>query len=208
MRDKRGRKPAFSREDVIATAVEIGIDRATITEISRRLGVVPAALYRLFESRDDIIHACLDQIQEGYAVPAPGMEWRELLQLWADESWRMCEEIPGLENVLYGMPTAMIHIDNIAKVYAEALVAGGRTPGQALFAISFVSDTVLVSHLGIIAMRSCDESGTRGLDRIIAQTGPEAFLQPDPSWIETDSVSTKLNFIFEGLERDWPELAV
>jgi AcrR family transcriptional regulator len=203
---KVGRKPAFDTADAVAAAFAEGIDRFTMSSVAARLGVVPAALYRLFPSRDDLVIACLDTAGATIARPEPGMTWRAALRAWADECWRLCEDHPGLESVLYSFPAAPTRIDEVFRAYADHLAQLGKTLPQVMFALDFIGDTVLASHLGVSSMRAVQDDGRTGLETVRDAVGDtEATLQPKEWWTGRRAMDTKVEFILTGLERDWPE---
>ncbi|MFT3660226.1 MAG: helix-turn-helix domain-containing protein [Gordonia sp. (in: high G+C Gram-positive bacteria)] len=204
---KVGRKPAFTADDVVAAAIAEGIDRFKLSAVADRLGVVTPAIYRLFPSRDDLVIACLDAAGATIALPEPGLRWREVLQLWADECWRVCDDFPGLARLVYTFPSAPSRIEYVFAAYAAALAAQGRTRGQSMFALDFLGDTVFASHLSVEAMRAVDDRGESGLDRIRNALGDgDTMLRPDDTWLDRGAIDTKIAFILAGLERDWPEL--
>ncbi|MFP5021553.1 TetR/AcrR family transcriptional regulator [Pseudonocardia phyllosphaerae] len=207
---KVGRKPAFTAEDVVAAALAEGIDRFTLAAVAERLGVVTTALYRVFPARDDLVVACLDAAGATITLPGVDMHWRAALRLWADECWRICEDFPGLSRLVYTYPTAPTRIQYVFRAYATNLAAQGRTPGQAMFAIDFIGDTVFASHWGVESMRSVDERGRSGLEAVRDVVGDstrdaDAMFNPDDSWTERTAMDVKIEFILAGLERDWPE---
>lgn len=203
---KAGRRPSFSARDVVAAAVAEGVDRFTLSAVAARLGVVPAAIYRVFPSRDDLVIACLDTAGATIALPGQGMPWPETLRLWADECWRVCEEYPGLSRLVYAFPAAPARIASVFDAYASNLAAQGKTQRQAMFALDFIGDTVFASHLGVDAMRSMDEEGLRGLDAVRDAVGDaQVLFRPEESWTSRKAMDTKVEFILTGLERNWPE---
>ncbi len=205
---KVGRKPAFTAEDAVAAAVAAGVDRFTLAAVADRLGVVTAAIYRVFPSRDDLVIACLDAAAATLSVPSPGTPWREALRLWAQECWRVCEEFRGLSRLVYAYPVAFTRIEEVLAGYLAVLAADGKTAGQAMFALDFIGDTVFATHLGIDAMRAVDEHGRTGLERVrlALDEAPAPALRPEESWVDRGALDLKLDFILSGLERQWPEL--
>ena len=203
---KLGRKPAFSTDDVIAAAVAEGIDGFTLAAVARRLGVVTAAIYRLFPSRDDLVLACLDSAAATMAIPQPDMPWRQSLQLWANECWRLCEEYPGLSRLVFVLPAASTRLIHVVAGYEQNLAAQGKNRRQAMFALDFLGDTVFSCHLGVDSMRAKDEQGVSGLDVVRSAVGEtDTLFQPDDSWTGRSVMDTKVDFILTGLEHQWPE---
>ncbi|MBM9463641.1 TetR/AcrR family transcriptional regulator [Aeromicrobium sp. YIM 150415] len=203
---KVGRKPAFTADDVVAAAVAEGVDRFTLSAVAERLGVVTAAIYRLFGSREDLVTACLDAAGATIVLPEPAASWRDTLRRWADECWRVCEDYPGLSRLVYAYPAAPTRIENVFKAYADHLAAQGKTPRQAMFALDFIGDTVFASHLGVESMRAVDEDGRTGLDTVRDAIGESGSpLHPEESWTTRKAMDTKIEFILTGLEQNWPE---
>ncbi|AWT25537.1 MULTISPECIES: TetR/AcrR family transcriptional regulator [Corynebacterium] len=203
---KTGPKPSFTRDDVIDAALDAGIADFTLAEVATKIGVVTSAVYRRFDSRDDLLDACLSRVASAVALPRPGMSWQEICRLWADECWRICGVFPGLVQVVYSYPAAFTRIGSVAAAYADALAAHGRTVGQAGFALDFIGDTVFSCRLGVEAMRSVDESGESGLERAKERTDASHPIQPEDSWADRGFVDLKVDFIIDGLERNWPAL--
>ncbi|MGO3327497.1 TetR/AcrR family transcriptional regulator [Gordonia sp. (in: high G+C Gram-positive bacteria)] len=202
---RAGRKPAFSARDVVDAALAEGIDHFTLSAVAGRLGVATPAIYRLYRSRDDIVDAALDVIAESIRHPEIGAHWRDVLQLWSDEIWRICETYHGLNRVVYSYPTAFAHIEDAIGVYAAALAANGKSPGQAMFALDFLGDTVMSSHLGVEAMRSVDKDQTRALDRVREKISGASAMAPDEGWADRYFMDAKVGFVITALADNWPE---
>ncbi|NMO00607.1 TetR/AcrR family transcriptional regulator [Gordonia sp. TBRC 11910] len=203
---KVGRKPAFTEDDVIAAAIDEGLDRFTMSAVAGRLGVVTAAIYRRFASREMIVVACLDHIAAGIRLPDDDADWRDVLVLWADECWRVCEDFPGLSRVVYEYAPAFTRIEGVLEGYARRLAEHGKTSGQSMFALDFIGDTVFACHLGVEALRTVDERGTSGFDRVRQAVDHGSIIEPRESWRDRGVVDVKLDFILTGLENFWPEI--
>lgn len=204
-RPKVGRKPVFTREEVIAAAVAEGIDRFTLAAVAERLGVATSALYRIFPSRDALTVACLEEVAASLPLPESNQTWQDALRRWAAGSWQACEDYPGLSRVVYEFPAALASITGVYAAYAEHLARHGKTKGQALFALDFIGDTVFACHRGAEAMRAMGDQGKRGVDVIRDAVGDDALFIPDESWTTRQPLDVRVEFIVAGLERDWPE---
>lgn len=194
---------------MVDAAIGLGLDTFTLAKVAERIGVVTSAVYRRFDSRDDLLDACLARAASTIAVPRPGMTWQEICRLWADECWRVCEGFPGLARTVYSYAPAFAHVGPVAGAFARALEGHGYSRGQVEFALDFLGDTVFSCRLGVESMRATDESGATGLDRVrerIDVGSPDHPFPPDDSWTDRGFTDVKVEFIIEGLERNWPAL--
>lgn len=84
---RRGPKPAFSREDVVAAAVAVadseGIGAVSMAKVARRIGSSTMALYRYVASKDDLLTLMSDAAFGLPPSPSPGAGWRERAEQWA-----------------------------------------------------------------------------------------------------------------------------
>lgn len=203
---RTGPKPSFSRDDVVDAAILIGMDRFTIAQVAQAVGVVTSAVYRRFDSRDDLLDACLARAAQALTRPVPHMGWQEVCRLWAEEIWRICEDFPGLARTLYSYAPAFAHAGEVVAAYVSALTADGRSIQQSMFALDFLGDTVLSCRLGVEMMRAVDEVGESGLSRVMKKMAADHPMQPEDSWSDRGFVDVKVEFIVRGLEQHWPEM--
>ena len=203
---KVGRKPSFTAAEVVAAAIAEGVDRFTLAAVAQRLGVVTGAIYRLFPSRDDLVVACLDAAGATLAIPTPGMPWRAVLRLWADECWRLCEEYPGLSRLVYSYPAAPTRIEPGRRAHAHHHGTHQQTPRHAQLALARHGATVFASHLGVESLRAVHADGRTGLATFRDAVGDaDALLQPEESWTGRTVLDVKIEFILAGLVHHWPE---
>ena len=200
---KTGPKPKFNRNDVVAAAIELGIDRFTLGGVASRLGVAASAVYRIFDSRDDLVHACLGHAAKSVITCYdPATPWQEILRDWARRTWEVCEEFPGLDITLFRFPGAHIHIESHIRSIFEIFVQQGFSRSQALFALDFVGDTVAASHIGVTAMRAIDDDGRRGVEKVKDRMSDDAVFKPDDTWTSKSIADAKVEFIIRGLEQE------
>jgi AcrR family transcriptional regulator len=98
---RRGRPPTLTREQVVATALEIahgkGLEAVSLRTVSEALGVHQTSLYTYVGSKEGLLRAMLDEVFTGHLElpgendPRPPAEqlkeiFRELRQLGADNS--------------------------------------------------------------------------------------------------------------------------
>ena len=124
---KTGPKPRFTREDVINAAVELGIDRFTLGAVAAKLGIATSAMYRLFDSRDALVDACLAQAaaEIGMIMLDGGLPWPELLRNWAETTWNICEKYPGLDITIFQYTQSFSHVQGFTQHAMGILMAQG-----------------------------------------------------------------------------------
>lgn len=198
MSRKPGRKPVFTEQDVIEAAFAIGINQFTLSQVAERLGVAAAALYRLFESRDAIVHACVRHAVTNTTGPEHGLEWRELLYSLADTYWRLCEDYPGLDKVMINDPAAVSHFADFFQRWSEPLLAAGKTTAQAMFACDMIGYVTMMAHANFRMYRR-ERPGTGS-----PAGEPEQFASPMQVLANRGMFETQINFILNALEREWP----
>jgi Bacterial regulatory proteins, tetR family. len=209
---KTGPKPTFNRSDAVEAAVSLGIDRFTIAGVAEVLSIAPPALYRLFASRTDLLDACLETAaQDMDLVSGVGESWSDALRSYGHEVWRVCEKFPGLSTVIFTYPIAFTHVLRQTREFTTLLQSRGLRAEQALFAIDFIGDTVIATHIAISSMRATNGQGTIGLQAArnrIAEMGSEIAddpaIDPDDSWLERGNLDEKIDFIIRGLALGWP----
>ncbi|WOQ16080.1 TetR/AcrR family transcriptional regulator [Raineyella sp. W15-4] len=201
---RTGPKPSFSADDVVSAALEIGIDRFTVRQVSARAGVTAAAIYRLFDSRDAIVSSCLDRAAESLRWPDSQLSWADQLRAWAEACWQLFEEYPGLDLTLLRVPGAHVHVQRGMRALIDALVGQGLSEDEALFGLDFVGDLAILTHISVSTFRTVGKDGRRGLDAArerFADVTPDAVLPPDESWVGRAWLDRKVEFVIAGLAR-------
>lgn len=207
---KTGPKPQFSADDVAACALKIGLADFTISQVAKALGVVPSAIYRHVQSREEIVMRALAHAGKELRLPGDELSWQEILWFISDEFWRLYQRYPGLGLALVQTPGGHVHAQRyFADVVAKLLAAnfpGDR--GRALFAIDFIGDTTVATAQFIEYVHKKDEEGRTGYERareIFADSkwmpkDVEPAYPPDESWSERGFLDEKVAFIIEALE--------
>ena len=88
---KTGPKPRFHIDDVVRTALTIGLDDFTLADVARALQVTTPSLYRVVATRDHLIHFCLAAMADSLTLPPNTLSWKEQLRYYAEELWRFAE---------------------------------------------------------------------------------------------------------------------
>lgn len=146
---------------MLECVLQLGFDRATVSEVARTLGVDQSALYHHVAGRQAMLTAAADLAFSRFHLPDPGLGWRPYLETLADSLWRFLQDVPGLAGYLTSaneMPRSMIAV--ILRATGH-LSTHGFAPIDGLLLIDSVSDLVL----GTIVIRgTLDAPLTRGAD--------------------------------------------
>ena len=177
---KTGPKPKFTSEDAVMAALRLGIDRFTIAGVATQLGVATSAVYRLFDNRDALVHACLA----------------------AEEVWACCEKYPGLDITIFQFPSAFTHIEDYLRNIVGQLVKTGLGQEQAAFAFDFIGDTTIACHIGVAALRQVGDDGRTGIEVVRDRTSDTSIYIPEPGWTDRGTLDRKVEFIIRGMERE------
>lgn len=197
---KTGPKPKFDRQDVIDAAFRVGVDNFTLAEVAKELSVAPSAVYRLFDSRDALVHSCMHQAVMEVSQPIEeGTSWKDALMLWATRCWDLFEKYPGLALTILRHPSAIVYLEEYFNYFVPFLVKAGLKQEDAMLALDFIGDTVMTSHVSIAAMKTANSQGQSELDFLYANTSDSAVFRPDDSWAERGYMDRKLALIIDGL---------
>ena len=161
-----------------------------------------SAVYRLFESRDALVHACLAYAGRSMTPPPDGLSWQDILRHAAEEVWSCCEKYPGLDITIFQFPSAFTHIEDYLRNIVGQLVKTGLGQEQAAFAFDFIGDTTIACHIGVAALRQVGDDGRTGIEVVRDRTSDTSIYVPDPSWTDRGTLDRKVEFIIRGMERE------
>ncbi|WP_073033752.1 TetR/AcrR family transcriptional regulator [Roseovarius pacificus] len=176
----RGRPARLSREQIAGAALEVGLDKATVTALAAHLGVDHSSLYRHVRNRDAIVALAAEMAIAELDWRSPtGADWRvELIKL-TDAIWELYQRHPGLAEAFRTME---IMPQSGIRAFAEAvsrLQAHGFLLEDAVLAIDTLVDLVGDCFLGWHALGQADrQQGTR-MEAMVAQWRREACALPD-----------------------------
>lgn len=166
---RTGPKPRFTADQAVDAALRLGVERFTLAGVAAELGISAPALYRVVDSHEGLVDLCLARIAGQMRLPTPGASWQEQLRFFADETWRLTQEHPGLPATILERPGAHLHLAGTMRALIDSLEAAGFPggPEEIAFALDFLGDTVFVTHIGILPYRRADAAGRRGIDRAL-----------------------------------------
>ena len=132
---RRGRPPRISSGQIVAAALELGLDTFSLDDIAHRLGVTTPALYSHVDGRDDILRRAAASVIVDLEPQLAGVEsWEEWLRTWAggirDRLGAVGEEV--LESVRTSVDEASLRLaDPGLRLFADA----GFEPAEAGYAL-------------------------------------------------------------------------
>ncbi|PHP52733.1 TetR/AcrR family transcriptional regulator [Actinomyces ruminis] len=132
---------------MVDVALEIGVDRFTLSGVAQRLGVATSALYRTISSREDLLRACLERIAADTDFSDLVGPWRQVARDYAEHLWTLLEEHPGLAGTLVSTSWAYQFFARPIADAQRALTRGGLAPDNAVLTLDFIADTVISVHL-------------------------------------------------------------
>ena len=125
-----GRPPTVSREEIIKAALGEGISKLSV---AKRLNITHGALYRYFPSRDELAIAAVDTVIERACWDDTATQWRELLTGYARSLWLLCQAAPGLAECALNLPRDSQAMSRIVDKYVRRLSqCGVRREGALL----------------------------------------------------------------------------
>ena len=207
---KTGPKPGFDRNQVVDAALKIGVLDFRMADVAKHLGVVPSALYREFASRDAIVDACLAKAATAIIPPDATLSWQEQLRMYANSTWQMCEDFPGIAQTIMTTPGAHVHIQSQLRQMQQNLVNAGIPGGasKALFALDFLGELALNTHRRIeifaslgISNESWIEKAQQRFDRAQIEYSQIVF-PPEECWLDHSELDARVECVINGLEHN------
>ncbi|MFF0625584.1 TetR/AcrR family transcriptional regulator [Streptomyces sp. NPDC004296] len=111
-RPRRGRRPAFTREEITAAAVALadaeGLDAVTMRAVAARVGAGVMSLYSYAPDKETLLELMVDQVGGELLPPAPlGGDWRADLKALARDQRALMLRHPWLPAALTTHRTAL-----------------------------------------------------------------------------------------------------
>ncbi|MFE3262021.1 TetR/AcrR family transcriptional regulator [Nocardia sp. NPDC059091] len=217
-RETPRRRPAVTRDDIVATAMELaneeGLDAVSMRRVAARLGVGPMALYTHIDSKDDLFDLLADALAGEIILDEDELttDWRESITRVARRERAMIKRHPWATDLVGKRttigPNALLHIEQSLK----ALDGLGVPPAQATqivqavdqYTTGFVLRETLASSPEAFGLDSPtgaylrDAAAKAGHQRLmkLLQHNPSELPNPD------DSFEQGLRWLLEGITSD------
>ena len=163
----RGPKPRLSLADVVAAGVAIadaeGLAALSMRKVANHLGVGAMSLYTYVPGRSELVELMIDRVHGEHRIPDSEQPWRQRIEQWAREVWRIYSTHPWLLD--YNMARLPVgpHVLDVSEALYAALREGGFTGAEnvAIYnlitwqllgaARSMISDADEARHTGVSA---------------------------------------------------------
>ena len=174
------------RRKALELADEDGIENLTIRKLAKALNKTPMALYRHYESIDEIKQAVLAlAFEEVDTDPIPGERWDDTIR----------RTTASIRNVFHAHPRALLHLIQSSALDAGLINHTNRI--QSLHHNQGIPDDVLVRAWRII---DAFLSGFNIKDGIEMEQHRETALEDRPSWFETADKAYSDQAFHDGIE--------
>lgn len=124
----RGPRRGLSLEQIVDAAIELadeeGFAGLSMNKVAERLGFTAMSLYRYVDSKATLVEIALDRVIGTPPEFPPDLSWREKLEQWAREEYRLISRHAGWLSVTMGAPP--LGPNNLAWLEA-GLAALGHT---------------------------------------------------------------------------------
>lgn len=166
----------ISRDAVIKTAVNLGLDGLSMGRVATRLGVATQSLYRHVSSREELIDLTVNElVKEWPATPDDGQPLEDWLQSLGTNTRTFLINNPGLAQELQVLDSGTPQVFHQIERTISTLVKRGVSPTAAFL----VSKGVIDATIAAVVRRhrpttAAQEENTPGpLSSAIAKLDPE-----------------------------------
>ncbi len=102
---KKGRKPKYTKENIISIAVahadKYGLEQVTMAKVAKQVGCTPMALYSHVENHDALLRAMADKALSELDRKFPTTPtWQEGISLWLQTLWQASTQRHWLVEVI------------------------------------------------------------------------------------------------------------
>lgn len=168
-----GRPPSVTVQEIVALALEIGLDKVTLKQIADQLGVAQATLYRHVRNRDELVRLAAFQLTLSRQLPvAANAHWSELALRYAESLFASFVDEPQLINqLLKGELGPHAEVD-VLEQFLSAICEHGFTEleGVQLFhAIGMITIGAAAGAIGQKAGKTADKPWNIAMRRTLAE---------------------------------------
>ncbi len=142
----RGRPPLISRDSIIETACNLGLDGLSMSSVADELGVATQSLYRHVASRRELVTLCVDHLTAGWIMTEDhGQPLSEWLYQFAVDTRQFLSNSPGLAAELQSIGPGTPQIVYKTEHSIDSLVQRGHSPLISFLLIGAIGESTIAS---------------------------------------------------------------
>lgn len=171
---KKGRKPRYSRETIVQTAItladEHGLQAVTMARVAAGIGCTPMALYSHVENHDALLRAMADQVLAELDFRCAGPDWEADLRQWLRVLWQASQKRHWLVEVILVNERITLQWLKFNEQLVAILEAAGMKPQQVAESLIMIG-CVAVSAIFQVTKFPLPRSGVvvDGLEGVLQQ---------------------------------------
>ena len=112
----RGPKPRTSLAEIVAAGISIadaeGLESLSMRKVAQQLGIGAMSVYTYVPGRSELIELMIDQVYSEHRRPDASKPWRDRVEHWSREAWRIYGLHPWLLDKAY---TRLIRDVNVER---------------------------------------------------------------------------------------------
>jgi AcrR family transcriptional regulator len=125
----RGPKPRLTLADVVEAGVALadteGLEALSMRKVASRLGMGTMSLYTYVPGRSELVELMIDRVYGEHKIPGAQLPWRQRVEHWARETWRIYGAHPWLLDYnMARLPVGPNVLDVSEALYAALFAAG------------------------------------------------------------------------------------
>jgi AcrR family transcriptional regulator len=179
----RGPRPRLSLDQLAAAAVEVadthGLDRVTLANVARDLGMTTSAIYRYVDAKDVLVELMVDRAV-GPPPTLTATSWQDAAREWAGALRERYRRHPWLVQVT---PSGPPRVPNPVGWIAALVEALADVPDVDAMRVALLLD---------------------GLVRSYSSVSQAAEAAPPPDWL-AGALAGRFPVLTTGMRRDWSD---
>ena len=130
----RGPKPRTSLAEIVAAGISIGdaegLESLSMRKVAQKLGIGAMSVYTYVPGRSELIELMINQVYSEHRLPDAAQSWRDRIEHWSREAWRIYELHPWLLDYNVARLPIGPHVLDVEEALYAALLAAGFTGAQ------------------------------------------------------------------------------
>ncbi len=130
----RGPKPRTSLAEIVAAGISIadaeGLESLSMRKVAQQLGIGAMSVYTYVPGRSELIELMIDQVYSEHRRPDASKPWRDRVEHWSREAWRIYALHPWLLDYNVARLPIGPHVLDVEEALYAALLAAGFTGAQ------------------------------------------------------------------------------